>query len=92
MRARKLIIEVLIGLSVACAVLLPKLAPAQEPVVPGAFVAPAAAGQQQQWQGALHGGQAGIALCPHILHGGAAWGCGHGVFSAGHWGRHLGLG
>ena len=50
MRARKLIIEVLIGLSVACAVLLPKLAPAQEPVVPGAFVAPAAAGQQQQWQ------------------------------------------
>jgi len=50
MLTRKRVLEILIALGMGLAVLAPKLAPAQEPVVPGAFVAPAAAGQQQQWQ------------------------------------------
>ncbi len=46
---RKRIVEALIGLTVACSVLV-TYARAQTPVVPGTLLAPAAKGQQQQFQ------------------------------------------
>ena len=46
---RRRVIELLVGLGVALAVLMPRLAPAQTPVLPGLLLAPAAPGQLSQF-------------------------------------------